>query len=117
MTKVLGYFLLALVPFFISGQYDMLIKIANYLIQLLVPAAVAVVGLFPPNPCGSLIGSCSIALSNLPTPEPALLAKCLTVIAWVLPIGYLTQLIGCVMLSVIIYFTMAPLARWFKLIT
>ncbi|MRR55327.1 MAG: hypothetical protein EG822_12605 [Deltaproteobacteria bacterium] len=117
MAKVLSYFLLALVPFVISGSYDMIIKILNYLIGILAPAAVAVVGLFPDNPCGSLIGSCSIAVSNLPPPDPTLLAKVLSFMAWFLPMGYLADLVGCIMLTVIIYFTMAPLARWFKLIT
>jgi hypothetical protein len=117
MAKALSYFLLALVPFFLTGSYDMIIKILNYLISKLAPAAVAVIGLFPPNPCGSLIGSCSVAVSNLPTPEATLLAKVLSFLAWFLPMGYLADLVGCIMLTVLIYFTMAPLARWFKLIT
>lgn len=117
MAKVLSYFLLALVPFFISGQYDMLIEIINYLIQAFVPAATAVVLLFPANPCGSLIGSCTLAISNLPPPDPTLLSKVLGFLAWFLPIGYLTDLIGCIMLTVVIYFAMAPVARWFKLIS
>ena len=117
MGKLLSYFLLALVPFFISGQYDMLIGILNYLISVFAPAAVAVVGLFPPNPCGSLIGQCTLHFSGTGGVLIPFLIKCLQALAWILPIQYLTDLVGCIMLSVIIYFTMAPLARWFKLIT
>lgn len=116
MAKALSYFLLALIPLLMTESYNVIVDILNHLINVLVPFATHVVQLFPPNPCGSLIGSCTDTLSVLPTPEPTLLEKGLSTLAWILPVQYLTNLIGCVMLTVLIYFTMAPIARWLKLL-
>lgn len=116
MVKLLSYFLLALIPFLMTESYNVLVDILNYLINLVVPFVTDVIQLFPPNPCASLIAQCSDTVSLLPSPEPSLLYKILTAIAWCIPIEYLTNLIGCVMLTVMIFFTMAPLARWLKLV-
>lgn len=116
VIKPLSLFLLALIPFMFSGVYNIIIDILNAIISALGPAAVAVVGLFPSNPCGSLIASCSEVSSNLPTPDSQILTKVLNTLAWVVPMEYLCNLVGCIMMTVMIYFTMAPVARWLKLI-
>lgn len=115
--KVLSLFFLALVPFAWSGGYNMLIDVLNKIIQVIGPAAIRVIGLFPPNPCLSLVAGCTETLTHLPTPSAGLMVKILNCIAWLLPIQYMVDVIGCAMLSVMIFFTMAPLARFFKLIT
>jgi hypothetical protein len=116
MVKLLSYFLLALVPFFFNGSYNVIIEILNAIIRAIGPLAVRVVGMFPPNPCNSLVGMCSDAVTNLPAPDATLLAQCPGALAWLLPMHYLASLVGCLMLSVMIFFTMAPIGRWLKLI-
>jgi len=115
--KLLSMFLLALVPFVFNGSYNLIIDILNYLITAIGPAATRVVGLFPANPCGSLIASCSDAVVSIGTPDATFLSHALNAIAWLLPMSYLANLVGCAMLTIMIYFTMAPLARWFKLLS
>jgi hypothetical protein len=117
MVKLLSMFILALIPFFFNGSYNVIIDLLNYIMGAVAPAVVHVVGLFPANPCGSLIASCSDAVMSLPKPDPTLLMKCLGVLNWLLPVAFLAQLVGCIMLTVMIYFTMAPVARWLKLLT
>lgn len=116
IVKPLSLFILALIPFFFSGSYNLIIDLLNMLIAAISPAASAVVGLFPPNPCGSLIASCTEVVSNLPTPDTGLLQRVLHTLAWIVPMEYICNLIGCCMMTVMIYFTMAPAARWLKLI-
>jgi len=117
MVKLLSMFILALVPFMFEGSYNIIIDLLNYLIGVIAPAAQHIVGLFPSNPCGSLIGACSDAAGSLPNPDPDLLVKCIQVICWILPMAFLAQVVGCAMFSVMIYFTMAPVARWLKLLS
>lgn len=116
ILKGLSLFLLALIPFFIDNVYNIIIDLINYLLVALVPAVVAVIGLFPANPCGSLIASCSEATTSLSTPDASLLSIALQTLNWLLPVAFLTNLVACVMLSVVIFFSMAPVARWLKLL-
>lgn len=116
MVKLLSMFLLALVPLFLTDSYNLIIDLLNYLLSALAPAIVQVIGLFPSNPCGSLIASCSNVASSLPAPDPGLLLLCLQAVCWILPMQFLANLVGCIMLTVMIFFSMSPLARLFKLI-
>lgn len=117
IAGLLSAFFIAIIPFFFDTAYNIMIDLLNFLIAALAPAAVAIIGIFPPNPCGSLIAACTDVISALPTPEPTLLLQCLQTLAWLLPIQYLVNLVGCAMFTVMIYFTIAPIARWLKLIT
>lgn len=110
-------FLLELLYFGIDWLYNAMIDLINALILVLSTFISGVVSLFPSNPCGSLIASCSDATSTLASPDSALWAIALQTIAWLLPMAFLVNLVGCAMMTVMVYFTVAPLMRWAKLIT
>lgn len=117
MVKLLSTFILALIPFFFNSSYNLIIDLLNYLIQTIGPAATNIISLFPANPCGSLVASCSDVAPLFDSADPGILALVLQCLAWLTPINFLVDLVGCSMLTVMIYFTMAPVARWLKLIT
>jgi len=110
-------FLLELLYFGIDWLYNAMIDIINALILVLTTFITGLVALFPSNPCGSLIASCSEATTALAAPDSALWGVALQTIAWLIPMAFLVNLVGCVMMSVMVYFTVAPLMRWAKLIT
>lgn len=112
----LSLFFIALMAVYFGNFYNLLIDLLNTLISVLGPAAVAVIGIFPANPCGSLIASCSDIAQEIPA-DPALLMKILHTIAWLMPMQFLANLVGCVLLSVMAFFTIAPVARYLKLLT
>lgn len=49
--------------------------------------------------------------------DSGLLALCLSVINWLLPIGFLVQSVTFVGSAMLAYILIAPLARWAKLLT
>jgi hypothetical protein len=115
MVQALTVFALALIPFFFSSFTNWFIDLLNVIITAIGPAAIRVIGLFPPNPCLSVLANCSDgAMSFVSSPTTTAI---LEMIAWVFPLAYLINLVGCIMFSVMCYFLIAPLARWFKLLT
>lgn len=70
--------------------------------------ALYVVSLFPADPG---LGSPGDA------PVNAVMDIVFTTVAWLLPVPYLFTLVGTIVSSVLLYFLIAPLARWFKLLT
>lgn len=110
-------FLLELLYFGIDWLYNAMIDIINALILVLSTFITGLVSLFPSNPCGSLIASCSDVTAAVGTPDAGLLAIALQTIAWLLPMAFLVNLVGCAMMTVMAYFMIAPLMRWAKLIT
>lgn len=117
MIGVLTAFALALIPFFFSGFTNAVIDLINIIVSMLGPAAVRVIGFFPANPCLSVIGSCSDAAEALYDGGSTIIPQMLNVLAWLLPMQFLANLVACVMFSVMCYFLIAPLARWFKLLS
>lgn len=97
--------------------YNCAMELLNAIILILSTFIKSIVVLFPANPCSSMIASCSEVASNLTAPDSAIWAFALNAIAWLLPIQFLVTMVSCVMMSVMIYFTIAPLMRWAKLIT
>ena len=110
-------FLLDLLYFGIDWLYNAVVDLINAIILVVTTFISGLVALFPANPCGSLIASCSDTTAALSAPDSALWGIALQTIAWLIPMAYLINLIGCAMMSVMIYFTIAPLMRWAKLIT
>lgn len=110
-------FLLELLYFAIDWLYNAMIDLINALILVVSTFIMGLLALFPGNPCGSLIAACSEATSAVTAPSTELWTIVLQAIAWLLPMAYLVNLVGCVMTSVMIYFAIAPLMRWAKLIT
>jgi hypothetical protein len=51
MVQALTVFALALIPFFFSSFTNWFIDLLNVIITAIGPAAIRVIGLFPPNPC------------------------------------------------------------------
>lgn len=117
MVQALSVFFLALIPFFFSGFTNALIDLLNIIISMLGPAAINVIGMFPPNPCLSTIASCSDVAAQVGTLGSPIVQTIINLLAWVFPMQFLANLIGCVLMSIMCYFLIAPLARWFKLIT
>lgn len=108
IVKPLSIFFLALIPFFFTGSFNIIIDLVNYLFTVLAPAIAAIVGLFPAAPTLPVASE---------TPDTALLSAGVSALCWLLPVAFLVQMVGYMMAAVIIYFTMAPLARWAKLMT
>lgn len=115
--NVLTTFLLNLLYFAIDWLYNAMIDIINALILVVSTFITGLVALFPANPCGSLIASCSEATSGLSAPPSELWSVAINTISWLIPMAFLVNLVGCAMMSVMIYFMIAPLMRWAKLIT
>lgn len=117
MVEKITNFLLELVYFAVDWLYNAMIEFFNALILVLSYFIEGLVVLFPSNPCGSLIASCTEATATISTVDPSLLSNILGVLAWLMPMAYLVNLVGCLMMSIMIYFAIAPLMRWAKLIT
>lgn len=110
-------FFLELLYFGIDWLYNAMIELVNSVILVLSTFIIGLVALFPANPCGSLIASCSDAQSNLTAPDAEYWSYAINTIAWLIPMEYLVNLVGCAMMGVMSYFIIAPLLRWAKLIT
>lgn len=116
MVKLLSAFILALLPFFFNGSYNFIIDVLNYLIEAFATASIAIVELFPASPNSVLLGP-AVGSYDMSSPDAGLLSDSLNALAWLVPMTYLSSLVGAVLLAVVAYFTIAPLARWFKLLT
>lgn len=110
-------FFLDLLYFGIDWLYNAMIDLVNAVILVLSTFLTGLVALFPANPCGSLIASCSDAQANLTAPDSAMWATAINTIAWLIPMEFLVNLVGCAMMGVMSYFLLAPLLRWGKIIT
>lgn len=117
MLNSITNWIINFLPNFFNWCFNTFIDCINATITTLIFFIKSVVMLFPANPCGSLIASCSDVATQLPAPDSALMNKGLATLAWILPMAFLVNLVGCAMMSIMIYFSVASLMRWLKLIT
>jgi hypothetical protein len=112
-------FLLEFLYFGIDWFYNAMIDCINAIILLLKTFIIGLAALFPANPCGSLIASCSDAVAGggVSAPDSVIWAKALQTLAWLMPMEFMANLVGCAMTTVMAYFLIAPLMRWAKLLT
>lgn len=116
MLQKLTDFLLELLYFGIDWLYNAMIDCINAIIVIFSAFITGLLALFPSNPCGSLIASCGEITSSVTAPPSEIWLLVVQTIAWLLPVTYLINLVGCVMISVMLYFSLAPLLRWAKLL-
>lgn len=101
--------LIGFVKSVIIWLYNNLVDFAQVAIDLFVDFILSVITIFPQ---GSDVPSMHDVLPSGPVWD-----FFLNSLNWLFPIGYLLDLSGFVLGAVLIYFTMAPLARWLKLLT
>jgi len=104
----------ALATFIADFFQKYIVKFLNVFIDVLQSAydglcafIITVVGIFPAGP-------------SLPTGKPTsggLVTEIVNCINWVFPVCYLTSMILFLCVAMVAYFTIAPVARWFKLLT
>ena len=94
---------------FLSWLYNNGIDFINAVISAICTAALAVINMFP---AGSPVPSPLVSPAASPT-----LAAFINALNWFFPIGYFVSLLTFVAAAMIAYFTIAPVARWFKLLT
>lgn len=104
LTSWLQDFFIRLLEFL----YNIFIDFVQVVIDGFCTAALLVVGLFPE---GTPVPTSGTA----PVSETA--SQVFTCIAWVFPVSYLLSLVVFCVVAVTAYFVIAPLARWFKLLT
>lgn len=115
--NLLTTFLLGLLYRLIDLLYNCMIELFNAIILIVSTFITSIVVLFPANPCSSLIASCSDVTVGLTKPASSLWIVAMQTLSWLIPMQFLITLISCAMMSVMIYFSIAPLMRWAKLIT
>lgn len=94
---------------FLSWVYNVGIDFLNALISAVCTAAVSVISLFPAgNPVPVPLAS--------PAASPTL-AAFINALNWFFPIGYFVTVVTFVTAAMASYFIIAPVARWFKLLT
>lgn len=101
---------------FISGfLLSLIIKMANLIIDVfqggydgLIDFAVSVVGLFPTGPALPALMS---------TPTGQTFTVFLTTLNWVFPVSYMLSMVQWMAQGFILYLFIAPVARFFKLLT
>jgi hypothetical protein len=110
-------FLIELLYFSIDWLYNAMIDVINALILIVTTFITGLLALFPSNPCGSLIASCTDVSTAIGSPPSEMWTVCVNTIAWLIPVAFLANLIGCAMITVMVYFSIAPLMRWAKLLS
>lgn len=85
-----------------------LVGLLQLIIDLFVDFALYVVSLFPADPGLSSPGQ---------SPFGPVMDIVFQTISWLFPVAYLSTLVGTIVSSVVLYFVIAPLARWVKLLT
>lgn len=85
-----------------------LVTLLQGIVNLFVDFALYVVSLFPADPGLASPGE---------SPTGAVMDIVFQTISWLVPVPYLFTLVGTIVASVLLYFVIAPLARWVKLLT
>lgn len=85
-----------------------LVGLLQLILDLFVDFALYVVSLFPSDPGLSSPGE---------SPFGPVMDVVFQTISWLFPVPYLFTLVGTIVSSVVLYFVIAPLARWAKLLT
>lgn len=88
--------------------YNICVDIGQAVIDGLCTAAIYIVGLFPE-------GSPVPVSDSVPVSDTA--SQVIVCISWVFPVSYLFSLVVFCVAAVTAYFVIAPLARWFKLLS
>ena len=87
--------------------YNIVIDVLQVLLDGVCTVALHVVTLFPAGPSVPSIGG----------PSGSAASAVVGAIGWLLPVSYLLSVVTFVAGSIAAYFIIAPVARWFKLIT
>lgn len=85
-----------------------IVGLLQTIVNLFVDFALYVVSLFPSDPGLPSPGQ---------SPAGAVMDIVFQTVAWLFPIPYIASLVGTIVASVVLYFVIAPLARWVKLLT
>lgn len=89
-------------------SYNVLISAIQALIDTLAAAAIAVIGLFPAEP----------TMPMAPTLTASTTWRTfLNTLNWFFPIGYVADMVVFIIAGLVAYIVIAPVARWFKLLT
>ena len=94
---------------FLAWLSNLAIDTINALINAISTAAISVVSLFP-------AASSTPSPLAMPATSPTLSAF-INGLNWFFPIGYLVTVVTFVAGTIVSYFIIAPLARWFKVLT
>lgn len=92
----------------LTKLHILLVSFVQSIIDLFIDLALYVVGLFPADPG---------LVSPGESPAGAVMDIVFQTVAWLFPIPYIFTLVGTIVASVLLYFVIAPLARWVKLLT
>lgn len=108
-----------MIPFCFAWIWGLLLELINLCISVLAKGLTTFAELFPDNPCGSLIASCAdVGLyDDMSGPARAMYDTGLAALAWLFPMSFVVDLLTCTLMGVAAYFLIAPVLRWFKLLT
>lgn len=108
MVASLTAWLKGIIPYFLVTLYNYIIDFMQACIDGTAAAAAAVLTIWP-------AGSALPSPMTQPTGDGWL--KVLQCISWIFPLTYFASLVALVVTGLTAYFTIAPVARWFKLST
>lgn len=101
-------FLLSYGRNFLTWFYNMVVDLAQVVFNSFIDFCITVVALFP-------VGQ---PLTGAPTtPVGAIFDAALTAMNWLLPMQYLVAVFAFMVAGMLLYWVIAPLARWVKLLT
>lgn len=108
-----------MIPYCFAWVWALFLDLINFCIKLLATCLTTFANLFPDNPCGSLIASCAdvTLYDDMSTAARAIYDAGLATLAWLFPVGFVVDLLTCTLMGVAAYFLIAPVLRWFKLLT
>jgi hypothetical protein len=115
-------FLLDALAWMCADIMNGIVKVFNGAIYIFCQFVKGLVLLFPPNPCSSLIASCTDVATQIGSPatssaSSAMWTTAINTLAWLVPVQFLATLVSCAMMSIMIYFSVAALMRWAKLLS
>lgn len=92
----------------LTWLYNLFIDLIQSCLDLFFAFALSIVSLFPSGAPVPSFGS---------TPSSAAFSAFINGLNWFFPIGYLVSVVTFFVTAMLAYFFIAPLARWFKLLT
>jgi len=105
------------IPIGFGNAWAMFIDLVNELIKAISTGIVYFAEKFPENDFTGLISGGANAYDDMSSTAEAMLSTGLHALAWLVPVGYICDLVACVLIAVASYFFLAPVLRWFKLLT
>lgn len=119
IDSITTWFFEEAIPYCFAWLWGLLLQLINLCISILGNGLATFAEMFPDNPCGSLIASCAdvTIYDDMSAAARTIYDTGLSTLAWLFPMSFVVDLLTCTLMGIAAYFLVAPVLRWFKLLT